>query len=103
MLRYFHNISFKTFATATGSVSLGLLTASYFHDLHQDYHKRTFLVPAANMTVDRKIKTPFQVCLFPRLPSQHRIPMRTFSGSIPLPELCGLIKHADARRFSQFT
>jgi hypothetical protein len=61
MLRYFHDISFRSVAlTTTGSVSLAVLTASYF--LHQNDRKRfSSAVPTANMTVDTKVKTPFQV------------------------------------------
>lgn len=61
MLRYFHNISFRSLATTTGSVSVVLFTASYFHSLHRDYHKRVINTSTAKMTVDQKIKTPFQV------------------------------------------
>lgn len=60
MLRYFHNISYRSFVTTTGSVSIALFTASYFHNLHQDYLQRA-ITAAAKMTVDQKIKTPFQV------------------------------------------
>ncbi|KAI1847797.1 hypothetical protein JX266_006292 [Neoarthrinium moseri] len=62
MLRYFHNISFRSVAATAGSASLALFTASYFHALHQDYRRRHSLAPPATvkMTVDQKIKTPFQ-------------------------------------------
>ncbi|KAI1502323.1 Cu,Zn superoxide dismutase-like protein [Biscogniauxia marginata] len=76
MLRYFHRISFRSFATTTGCISLGFVTASYyFHDLHQERQTKSHLLsnPAATrdkMAAQSKIKTPFQVCLLLRIINQ---------------------------------
>ena len=79
MLRYFHNISFRTLAKTTTFVSLGSAAAYYFHDLHR--HQReapagydrltnnTKLSLAAadpetskmSVTIQNRVKTPFQV------------------------------------------
>ncbi|KAI5928683.1 Cu,Zn superoxide dismutase-like protein [Camillea tinctor] len=75
MLRYFHNISFRSFATTTSCVSLGLVTASYFHTLHQDYHTKSHLSnPVATrdkMATQNKIKTPFQTLFAVHMTCDH--------------------------------
>ncbi|KAI1082328.1 Cu,Zn superoxide dismutase-like protein [Whalleya microplaca] len=65
MLRYFHGISFRSFATATTSFSVGVIAGSYFHDSFR--YKRDKLLhsnknPVAtdNMATQTKVKTPFQ-------------------------------------------
>ena len=78
MLRYFHNISFRSFAKTTGFVSLGSATAYYFHDLHSqppknvgyngltktaisDHSETGNLWKMTTTTTQNGVKTPFQV------------------------------------------
>ncbi|KAI1487204.1 Cu,Zn superoxide dismutase-like protein [Biscogniauxia mediterranea] len=75
MLRYFHAISFRSFASTTGYISLGFATASYFHGLHQDRQTKSYLSdPVATrdkMAAQSKIKTPFQTLFAVHMTCDH--------------------------------
>lgn len=60
MLRYLHSIPFRSLATTTGSVSLGICTAFYFHRLHRDRQQPSSPINMAT-PAPSKSRTPFQV------------------------------------------
>ncbi|KAI0022014.1 Cu,Zn superoxide dismutase-like protein [Xylariomycetidae sp. FL0641] len=77
MRRYLSRISYRTFASSTGCISLGLVTAFYFHGLHQDQRKSHFgdvdspTRNNVNMPSSNRVKTPFETLFAVHMTCDH--------------------------------
>ncbi|KAI1333689.1 Cu,Zn superoxide dismutase-like protein [Xylariaceae sp. FL0016] len=67
MSRYVRTVPFASFATATSFITLTFLTASYFHNLHQDKRRPD----THNMATQNRVKTPFQTLFAVHMTCDH--------------------------------